>query len=115
MTAQPLPFDLEPPPAKKRRGGVQRTSVLAAMQEHKLLDRRMSDAVRWLSFYTGPAPTSLELAKASHYPLRDWQLHKLNVRIGLSDAKRKGLVANSEKRHCAVSGKLSLTWKVSTR
>lgn len=112
MTPQSLPFELSPEPVKRRKG-VTRTSVLSAQQEHKLLDRRVSDAVRWLSLYNGPAPTSLELAMWSKHG--DWHAHKLNVRIGLSDAKRKGYVENGEKRHCRISHKLALTWRLVSR
>lgn len=100
-----------PTPGRTRRGGVQRTSVLAAMQERGRLDKRVRNVCHWLVSYgidRPMPPTSLELSRWFCRPV-------LEVRIGLSDAKRKGLVENGEKRPCSVSGKLALTWRTKGR
>lgn len=109
MTTPSLFDDVQP--AERKHHGVQRTSVLAAVKEKALLDRRQKLALGWLIVWCGkgwPYPTSLELAKHNGVPV-------LQVRIGLSDLKRRGYVENGPARKCQVSGHKSLVWKVRTR
>lgn len=110
-------FDRRPYQARQRqrkatrRNNVQVTSVLSAREERKRLDKREINAAMWLSNYvkeTGALPTSLELSKFARRPV-------LEIRIGLSDAKRHGLVENGEPRKCSVSSKKSLVWRLSQR
>lgn len=96
------------PSAPRRRGGVQRTSCEAAQQMKAHLDRRVSRAVAFLRSYPGELPTSGEIARWAGKPV-------LELRIGLSDAKRAGWVENGPTRRCAVSGRTCLTWRVRTR
>lgn len=104
-------------PRPRRRGGVQRTSVEAALAQPRKLDSRIQRAVEMLmayAFSTQDSPTSLELATWS-YQGGERHKHLLDVRIGLSDAKRQGFVEHTGKRPCAVSGQQALTWRVRQR
>jgi hypothetical protein len=104
-------FTETPTPRQKKRGHVPRSSV-AAYREH---DRggRVDAVVAWLGAQRGPV-TSAELAE--RMALGPASLETvLNVRRGLSDAQKLGLVSHSGERKCSISGRKCVTWAVRSR
>jgi hypothetical protein len=110
-------FDFAPPSRPRKRGHVERTSVLAYRERPR--DQRVADMVTFLGWHyarIGTHPTSAELSQwvtaggcqarfASPLEQRMW------FRRGLSDALAAGLVAHAGQRECAVSGRTCLTWR----
>lgn len=118
MNTPSLPFDLPVPARKPKHHGVQSTSVAA--YRHANPSSRMSVVTGWLWLMQrryGVPPTSAEIADWANGSLgmMSWDAHILYVRIGLSDAKRKGLVENCGKRKCKRSGKTALLWRIASR
>jgi len=78
------------------------------------LSKRCQDVLAWLLACPG-TPTAAELARhvtGAHRPSLE---AVLNLRRGLSDLKRAGMVVKGHDRKCSVTGIMANTWKVSKR
>lgn len=112
MDAQPGLFDGHAP-RQRKRVNVPSTSVAAYLERPR--DGRVAAVVRALESW--PGRTSMELAEQfygdPHAKIdteRVWY-----IRRGLSDALAQGLVEHAGKRACRCIGRVSLTWKVTSR